>query len=252
MTEDLLCDVSDGVMTLVMNRPQVRNALTPEMVHALIEHLSFAANDSSVVCVVLTGSGNAFCSGGDIRAMDTTVPESARTLDLKTRSKASWLLHTIPKPTVAVIPGAAAGAGFSLALACDFRIAVEDAKLVASFVRVGLSGDLGVSYFLPRLIGVARATELLMLSPTVLARQAFEFGLVNQVTTAAKLEVDAAEFVTRLRRGPSLAYAAIKSNLGFHSKDNFDRLIEHEARNQAICASGDDHRAAVDAYLQKR
>lgn len=251
MTKDLLCDVSDGVMTLVMNRPQVRNALTPEMVNALIEHLSLAANDSSVKCVVLTGSGNAFCSGGDIRAMDPTVPESTRALDLRTRSKASWLLHTIPKPTVAVIPGAAAGAGFSLALACDFRIAVDDAKLAPSFVRVGLSGDLGVSYFLPRLVGVARAMDLLMLSPTVLASQAFEFGLVNQITTAANLESDAAEFVSRLRKGPTLAYAAIKSNLGFQVAGDFDRLIEHEARNQAMCAAGEYHRAAVNAYLRK-
>lgn len=251
MTEDLLCDISDGVMTLVMNRPQVRNALTPEMVHALTEHLSLAANDFSVKCVVLTGSGNAFCSGGDIRSMDPTVPESTRALDLRARSKASWLLHTIPKPTVAVIPGAAAGAGFSLALACDFRIAVDDAKLAPSFVRVGLSGDLGVSYFLPRLVGVARAIDLLMLSPTVLARQAFEFGLVNQVTTAAKLESDAAEFVSRLRKGPTLAYAAIKSNLGFQDASDFDRLVEHEARNQAMCAAGEYHCAAVNAYLRK-
>jgi len=251
MTEDLLCEVSDGVMTLVMNRPQVRNALTPEMVHALIEHLGLAANDSSVKCVVLTGSGNAFCSGGDIRAMDPTVSESTRAIDLKTRSQASWLLHAIPKPTVAVIPGAAAGAGFSLALACDFRVAVDDAQLAPSFVKVGLSGDLGISYFLPRLVGVARATELLMLSPTVLAKQAYEFGLVNHVSTAATLESDTADFVKRLCNGPSMAYAAIKSNLSFLSSGDFDVLIEHEARSQARCATGDYHRNAVDAYLRK-
>lgn len=135
MTEDLSCSISSGVMTLLMQRPQVRNALTPEMVHALIAYLDRAAHDASVKCIVLTGAGQAFCSGGDIRAMDPTTPEDVRALDLIVRSRASWLLHTIAKPTVAVIPGAAAGAGFSLALACDFRIASEDAKLAPPLQR---------------------------------------------------------------------------------------------------------------------
>lgn len=251
MREDLACTISNGVMTLLMQRPQVRNALTPEMVHALIEYLGRAADDTSVKCIVLTGADNAFCSGGDIRAMDPTTPESVRALDLIARSRASRLLHTIPKPTIAVIQGAAAGAGFSLALACDFRIASEDAKLAPSFAKVGLSGDFGVSYFLPKLVGTARAMELLMLSPTLLARQALAMGLVNRVTSANELEPTVAEFIDRLLRTSGLALSAIKSNLVFQTEQAFESLIEHEARNQAMCAAGEDHRGAIEAFRSR-
>ncbi|HIA77194.1 MAG TPA: enoyl-CoA hydratase, partial [Gammaproteobacteria bacterium] len=167
MIDELQEVQNDGIATLTLNRPESRNALTPEMMRGLKDALLRFAADPAVRVVVLTGAGRAFCAGGDVKRFaavssggQATVAFEERVHDLRTRMEVSRLLHEMPKPTLAVIPGPAAGAGLSLALACDLRIAAEDAKLTTAFSKVGLSGDFGGSYFLTYLVGVAKAREL--------------------------------------------------------------------------------------------
>ena len=181
MSHDLLESVQDGIATLTMNRPEARNALTPEMMTALREALPRLAADGSVRAVVLTGAGNAFCAGGDVKrfaeraaagGMEMTFDE--RVNDLRVRMDVSRILHEMPKPTLAVIPGAAAGAGLSMALACDMRIAAADSKLTTAFSRVGLSGDFGGSFFLTQIVGAALARELFFTGRVLSGEEALE------------------------------------------------------------------------------
>ena len=167
MTQELLESIDKGIATLTMNRPQARNALTREMMAALSEALPRLAANPAVRLVILTGAGGAFCSGGDVkgfakRAAGATAEMSfdQKVTDLRARMDVSRWLHKMPKPTLAVIPGPAAGAGLSLALACDMRIAADDAKLTTAFSRIGVSGDFGGSFFLNHLVGAATAREL--------------------------------------------------------------------------------------------
>ena len=167
MTQDLLETIEGGIATLTMNRPEARNALTRPMMAALSEALPRLAADAAVRLVVLTGSGNAFCAGGDVKGFarnaagaPATVTFDHKVTDLRARMEVSRWLHEMPKPTLAVIPGPAAGAGLSLALACDLRLAANDAKLTTAFSKVGLAGDFGGSYFLNHLVGAARAREM--------------------------------------------------------------------------------------------
>src|SRR5262245_13751935 len=165
-----------GLLVLTMNRPESRNAMDAALCSALADQLAGAAEDRGVRAVILTGAGGAFSVGGDVKAMNKStgrdMPEAARVAALRARMEASRLLHEMPKPTVAAIDGPAAGAGLSLALACDFRICSRTAKLTTAFARVGLSGDYGGTYFLPRLVGPAKARELYLLSPILSGEQA--------------------------------------------------------------------------------
>src|SRR5262249_44866029 len=171
MTEVVLSQIEGGLMVLTMNRPDSRNALNPALSLGLAEQLSNAAADPAVRALVLTGAGGTFSVGGDVKAMHEgsgpSAPESERLAVLRARREAARLLHEMPKPTVAAIDGPAAGAGLSLALACDFRICGRNAKLTTAFAKVGLSGDYGGTYFLPRIVGPAKARELYLLSPVL-------------------------------------------------------------------------------------
>ena len=216
MTDHLIETHQDGITTLTLNRPEARNALSPEMMAALTEALPRLAADRSTRVVVITGAGGAFCSGGDVKRFASEAsasPESGcerfdfedRVHDLRSRMEMSRHLHEMPKPTLAVIPGAAAGAGLSLALACDLRIAAETAKLTTGFARVGLSGDWGGSYFLSHLVGAAKARELYFTADVISGQQAFELGIVNRVAPDARLEAEAAAFATKLDGLPTVA-----------------------------------------------
>src|SRR4051812_26697114 len=175
-TTDLLARVDDGVAILTMNRPERRNALSPAMLDALAGALADAEADDDVRCVVLTGAGGAFCAGGDVKAMAEAPGafdyEEAVAVQRRSQRATSGRLHGMPKPTIAALPGAAAGAGFALALACDLRIAARGAVLTTAFGRVGLSGDYGGTWFLSRLVGTAKARELYFLSERVTADEA--------------------------------------------------------------------------------
>ncbi|MSQ58483.1 MAG: enoyl-CoA hydratase [Betaproteobacteria bacterium] len=255
-TPVLMESVEEGVVTLTMNRPDRRNALNLEMTLAMREALTRAAEDSSVRAVVLTGAGQAFCAGGDVQAMaqgrgqEVCAEERARALRI--RAESSRLLCEMPKPTVAVIGGAAAGAGLALALACDFRVAVSGAKITTAFAKVGLSGDFGISYFLPRLVGAARARELMMLSPVLASEEAMALGLIHRVYGAGEFSVQARAFVTTLAQGPTIALGRMKRNLNASNDRTLSGFLDSESAIQVSCFGTEDHKAAAAAFVEKR
>src|SRR3989442_4466846 len=206
MSEDLLEVVKDGVAVLTMNRPDRLNALSGPMLDVMLEALPGLAESAEAAVVVLTGAGRAFCAGGDVKAMaegrefgGTTLEEKAQAL--RSRMEVSRWLHEMPKPTIAMVRGAAAGAGLSLALACDLRIASDTARLATAFARVGYSGDFGGSFYLTQLVGTAKARELYFTADIVDVPQALQLSLVNRVVPDARLEEETMALATRLGRG---------------------------------------------------
>src|SRR6516225_8456238 len=223
-TDDLRAEITDGVAILTMNRPERRNALSGEMLTAMGQALAQCEADPDVAVVVLTGAGGAFCAGGDVKGMasGTGGGSTARAgADIDSRIHAQRIsqratagkLYRMPKPTIAALPGAAAGAGLSLALACDLRIAAENAVLTTAFARVGFSGDYGGTYFLTQLVGSAKARELYFLSERVDAKEALRLGLVNWMVPADQLEASTREIAQRLAKGPRVAYRYMKENI---------------------------------------
>ena len=205
MTEILLSEMRGGLMVLTMNRPESRNALNPALCLALAERLAAAADDPAVRAIVLTGAGGTFCVGGDVKSMgaraDRDAPERDRVAALRARMEASRILHEMPKPTIAAIEGAAAGAGLSLALACDFRVCARNAKLTTAFAKVGLSGDYGGTYFLTHIVGAAKARELYLLSPVLSGEDAGRIGLVTELAEPGHV-LEAAIVCHAAGRGP--------------------------------------------------
>jgi 2-(1,2-epoxy-1,2-dihydrophenyl)acetyl-CoA isomerase len=257
MSEDLLEVVKDGVATLTMNRPDRLNALSRPMLDAMLEAFPRLAADPAVGCVVLTGAGRAFCSGGDVKAMaegceaeDTTLEGRAQAL--RARMETSRWLHEMPKPTIAMIRGAAAGAGLSLALACDLRIAGESARLGTAFARVGYSGDFGGSYFLTKIVGTAKARELYYTAELLDAQQALAIGLVNRVVPDARLEEDTVALASRIAAGPRIALRYMKRNLNAAESGALKDCLDLEAWHHSRTGMTDDHREAARAFVEKR
>jgi len=246
----------DGILTLTLNRPEARNALSPEITSALIHALEQAQRDPAVRAVVITGAGRAFCAGGDVKAMATPQAQSMNLAErqrlLRQRADASRLLHEMPKPTIAVIPGAAAGAGLALALACDFRLAARSAKISTAFAKVGLSGDYGMSYFLPRVVGEAKARELLMFSPVLSADEAFALGLLHQVYEDEALVQAATVWIDTLAKGPTLAFGHIKKALLASGLNGLSTQLDVESSLQVLCQGTADHKEAAKAFVEKR
>lgn len=259
-TSELLASLDTGVLTLTLNRPAARNALTEAMVVALADQLARAETDPRVRCIVLTGAGPAFCAGGDVREMartgDGTV--GAYTMDeaihrqrLAQHSTAGKLF-TMPKPTIAAINGPAAGAGLSLSLACDLRIMSGATFLTTAFARVGFSGDYGCSYFLTLLAGTAKARELFFLSDRIDAAEALRLGLVNTVCAADEVERYAAALAARLAAGPGVAYRYMKENLNRALTADLVECLDAEVPNHLRCGQTEDHREASKAFVEKR
>lgn len=261
MTDHLLESFEDGVATLTMNRPEARNAMSGEMMGALREAIDRVAVDPAVRCVVLTGAGGAFCAGGDVkgqaraasqRGSGQPVSVPARVHGLRSGMELSRLLHEMPKPTLAVIPGAAAGAGLSLALACDLRVALDTAKLTTAFSKVGASGDYGGSYFLPRLVGAAKARELYFLADVLLGREACELGLVNYAYPAETFEHEAAQLAARLAALPTIAVGYMKRNLNAADSAGLSEVMDLEAEHMVRTMMTEDHARAAQAFVEKR
>jgi 2-(1,2-epoxy-1,2-dihydrophenyl)acetyl-CoA isomerase len=263
-TTDLSASVEDGVAVVVMNRPERRNALSGAMLTAMSHVLSACETDSEVACVVLTGAGGAFCAGGDVKGMaDGTGGGSTATAgaDLDSRIHAQRIsqratagrLFKMPKPTLAAIPGAAAGAGLSLALACDLRIAAEGAVMTTAFARVGFSGDYGGTYFLTQLVGSAKARELYYLSERIDMKEALRLGLVNWVVPADQLEARTREIAQRLAKGPRVAYRYMKENINRAAGGaDVDDCLDLEATHHVHTGFTEDHREAAKAFVEKR
>jgi 2-(1,2-epoxy-1,2-dihydrophenyl)acetyl-CoA isomerase len=257
VTDVLLSEMRGGLLVLTMNRPEQRNALNPALCGALAQHLLSAAEDPDVRAVVLTGAGGTFSVGGDVKAMNQgssrDEPEAERVAALRARMEASRFLHEMPKPTIAAIEGPAAGAGLSLALACDFRICGTNAKLTTAFAKVGLSGDYGGTYFLPRILGPAKARQLYLLSPVLSGSEAAAIGLVTEVAETGHVLEVAIGFAMPLAEGPTFALGKIKQNLAFAAGGgSLAECFEQEARNHIRCTTTADHKEAASAFVAKR
>lgn len=259
-TTDLLASLEDGVLTLVLNRPEARNAMSGPMIGALARQLAEAELNSDVRCIVLTGAGSGFCAGGDVKGMaasgDGTVGRN--TIDgaihrqrLDQRATAGKLF-TMPKPTIASLPGAAAGAGLSLALACDLRVMASTAVLTTAFARVGFSGDYGGTYFLTQLVGSAKARELYYLSERVSAQEALLLGLTNWVCEPDQLGDKTREIARRLASGPTVALRYMKENLNRAMAGDVNDCLDLEATHHVHCGQTEDHREAAKAFVDKR
>ena len=259
MTQDLLESTANGVTTLTMNRPQARNAFTRDMIEALAEALPRLATDPTVRLVVLTGAGDAFCAGGDVKGFakaaagaPAVMSFDQKVTDLRARMEVSRWLHEMPKPTLAVIPGPAAGAGLSLALACDLRIAADDAKLTTAFSKVGLSGDFGGSYFLNHLVGAAKARELYFTGEVVRGSEAQKIGLVNRAVPATQLAAAASSWAAELATLPTVAVGYMKRNLNVGLRGSLNDVLDAEAVHMVRTFETDDHKGAAAAFVEKR
>ena len=257
MTQDLLESIKDGVATLTLNRPDRLNAMSGPMLDALLEALPRLAEDGEVGAVILTGSGRGFCAGGDVKAMaegrefaETGLEE--KTHGLRSKMEVSRLLHEIPKPTIAIVRGAAAGAGLSMALACDLRVAGESAKFATAFARVGYSGDFGGSYYLTQLVGTAKARELYFTADLLDAQQALALGLLNRVVPDARLEEETMALASRLARGPRVALRYMKRNMNAAESASLKEMLDLEAWHHTRTGMTEDHREAARAFVEKR
>ncbi len=258
MSEELLYRLENRVAVLTLNRPERLNALTRDMMRALLARLSDCALDDAVGCVVLTGAGGAFCSGGDVRVQAKVAAEGTvetpeqRTDLLRTSMDASRLLHEMPKPTIAMVNGVAAGAGLSLALACDLRIAGRSARMTTAFAKVGLSGDYGGTWFLTQLVGTAKARELYFLSEVLDAARIEALGLANRVVADAELAAETMALAERLGNGPSVALRYMKRNLNVAEAATLAAGLDSEAYGMLRARASEDHKEAARAFVEKR
>ena len=257
MSQDLLESVADGVALLTMNRPDRLNAMSRPMLDALLEALPRLADDPDVGAVVLTGAGRGFCAGGDVKAMAAGTEAGVggleeRAQSLRSRMEASRWLHEMPKPTIAMVKGPAAGAGLSLALACDMRVAGESARFGTAFARVGYSGDFGGSYFLTQLVGTAKARELYYTADLLDAAQALSLGLVNRVVPDATLEAETMALASRLAHGPRVALRYMKRNMNAAETGTLKDVFDLEAWHHTRTGLTEDHREAARAFVEKR
>ena len=259
-TEHLIAKIENNVGYLIMNRPEARNAMSSDMNGALQEKIAEFELDEEVRCVVLTGAGNAFCAGGDVKGMNAKNEGDSEkdTIDKAIHRQrdnqrgTSGKLYKMPKPTIASLPGAAAGAGLSYALSCDLRIMSSAAFMTTAFAKVGFSGDYGGTYFMSQLIGSAKARELYFLSDRVSAEEALSLGLTNWVVDADNLEAKTKEIAEKLATGPSVAYRYMKENLNRAMNGDVDECLDLEATHHVHCGQTTDHKNAVKAFVEKQ
>jgi len=287
MADDVLFEKRpDGVGLVTLNRPDSLNAMGGQLMPMLWQYLEKCSFDREVRCVVLTGNGRGFCAGGDVKEMgrrpstgsgqgpappeagagdpstgsgqDGTPRSTVGEMDAavqglrESQMRTSYVLHTMPKPTIAAVNGYAVGAGFSLALACDLRIASEQAKFGTAFRNVGLSGDFGGSYFLTRLVGMGKARELYFTAEMLDAEEALRIGLVNRVVPHDRLADETLAFASKLAAGPTGTYARMKANLTLAGHADLRTLLDQEALHMRLSGLSNDSREAVRAFIEKR
>jgi len=257
MADEVLYDVSDGVATLTLNRPDRLNAQTAAMFEVALGYLDRAATDRGVRVVVMTGAGRAFSAGGDLSAMNEPAgtevpPRPARVRALRELTRTSQMLHEMPKVTIAAINGACAGGGFSWAMACDLRYAAASARFTTAFVNAGLSGDFGLTWFLPRTVGSTRAKELFFFGDVFGAAEAKEYGIVNDVFADGALMAEVAGRAARLVAKSPRALAGIKANLNDGGNLDLGRHLEIESDRLISLIGSADNREAAAAFLEKR
>src|SRR5947209_10853554 len=255
MGYDFLYEVNDGIATLTFNRPEVMNALTFEVYAQLRDLFETLRNDEAVRVVVLTGAGDNFCSGGDVHQIIGELLKRDMRGHLQfTRMTGAVVqnMRLLDKPIIAALNGMTAGAGAVIALASDLRIASEKARFAFLFTKVGLTGaDMGAAYLLPRVVGMGRATELLMFGDTIDAATAERYGLVNRVVPHADLLSTAHQWASRLAQGPTLALSMTKHMLNVEQSMDLVWALEGEAQAQALMLMGEDHRRFYEAFSAK-
>ena len=255
MTDSVLYDVDGAVATVTINRPAARNALTAEAKAGLLAALQTAGVDTQIRAVILTGAGAEGTAGQDLREHAELLDAGAAVALDTVRMHYNPIIEAIagmPKPVVAALPGVAAGAGAGLAFAADFRIAAERVTLLLAFARVGLGADSGTSWTLQRLLGPAKAAELLMLAEPVDALTALDLGLLTSVVPDEELPAAAAAFAGRLAAGPTLAYAAIKEGIRFAAAHSLSDALAKEAELQRRLGETSDHQAATRAFVARQ
>nr|WSX49943.1 enoyl-CoA hydratase-related protein [Streptomyces sp. NBC_00974] len=260
MADSVLYEVTDGLATITINRPEAMNAMDTETKVALRDAVRAAGADTAVRAVLLTAAGNrAFCVGQDLKehiGSLTADRENGSSLTMSTVAEhynpIVRALTEMPKPVVAGVNGVAAGAGFGFALAADFRVVADTASFNTSFAGVALTADSGVSWTLPRLIGGSRAADLLLFPRSVKAPEALELGIANRVVPSDELAAEAAAVARRLAQGPTVAYAALKESLAYGASRSLSEALEHEDTLQARAGASQDHAIAVEAFLSKQ
>ena len=245
MNDTLLQSVNDRVATLTLNRPDSRNALSPDMRDRLLECLTACAEDPAVGAIVITGSGKAFCTSGGME-------KAGRLESLKLAHRIPLLLASMPKVVIAAVNGAATGAGLGLACACDLRIASSAARFGTAFVNIALASEFGVSWNLTRIVGAAKARELLLMGDAVDAAEAKTLGLVSRVFDQQDLAREAQRLAARFANGPGLAHGLLKQNLAAAASMSLPQLLDLEADNQLLAMNTEDHGEALNAFLEKR
>ena len=260
-TDDISTEVTDGVMRITLNRPERRNAMSNDMLRGLVASLGDAEVAADVGAVVLTGAGGAFCAGGDVKGMaeaggeggDSAEQYDARVhLQRRDQRDTAGKLYELPKPTIAALPGPAAGAGLSIALSCDLRYASPNAIITTAFARVGFSGDYGGTYFMSRLIGTAKARELYFLSEKVDMEEAEQLGLINGIFPEESLQDEVMTIARRLAQGPTVAYRYMKENLNRAVHGEMGECLDMEAAHHIHCGTTRDHKEAAQAFVDKR
>jgi 2-(1,2-epoxy-1,2-dihydrophenyl)acetyl-CoA isomerase len=259
MSDTVLYEFDGAVAVLTLNRPESLNAMNPEMLDTMFKVGQKAADDPAVRAVVITGAGRAFSAGGDLKGMADRSASGEAPLAggdpvaaLRQQEEISRLLAEMPKPTICALNGVAAGAGMSVALSADFRIASEQSRIVPAFAKVGFSGDFGGTWFLQRLVGPAKAKELYLLADTISASEALGLGLVTKVVPHDALMPEALAFARRLAAGPTLAYGRIKHNFAFGATNSLSDTLTVEAQNMIASGQTEDHRNAARAFVEKR
>ncbi|MEN0074799.1 MAG: enoyl-CoA hydratase [Paracraurococcus sp.] len=258
MPGDLIVSEEAGVALLTMNRPDSLNALGGTLLDELLAALARIATDMSVGCVVLTGAGRGFSAGGDMKSRATgerPILEGTREqaqMSLRARMEASRLLHEMPKPTIAMVNGVAAGAGMSLMLACDMRIGGRSARMGTAFARMGFSGDFGGHWFLNRLVGPAKARELYFTAEVIDSAEMYRLGLLNRLVEDAELGEATMALARQLAAGPRVAWHHMKRNMQVAEQGTLAEALDVEAYGMTRCRDTEDHKEALRAFVEKR
>jgi 2-(1,2-epoxy-1,2-dihydrophenyl)acetyl-CoA isomerase len=255
--QDVLTRRNDGVAVVTLNRPERLNALTGALMTTLVAIFTELAADPDVGCVVVTGAGRGFCAGGDVQMQAQAAGKSDLSPELRADQlrffmESARLLHEMPKPSIAMVNGVAAGAGMSLALACDLRVVAASARMTTAFAKVGLSGDFGGSYFLTRLLGPALARELYFTSEVLDAQRITALGLASRVVPDEQLEAETMAIANRMASGPRLSWRYIKRNMKIAEEGALSDVLDSEAYGMMRCRQTEDHAEAARAFVEKR
>jgi 2-(1,2-epoxy-1,2-dihydrophenyl)acetyl-CoA isomerase len=255
MSEVILTNVENKVATLTFNRPDKLNALSRALLGQATELLKQWGRDPDIGAIVLTGTGRAFCAGGDVSMMaqegDTPQTLEQQIDGLRQAQELSWLLYNLPKVTIAAVNGFAMGAGLGICLSCDLRIASEQAKFGTAYAKVGFGGDFGTTWLLARYVGAPKAKEMFFLADIIDAVEAHRLGLVNRVVAHDDLTAQVSEIATRIAHGPLTSYRYMKANINLAQSTDFRTLLDREAETHLRCGLTEDHKG-VRAFMEKR